>query len=170
MTPFLTFRTCLVMLYLLVLYYVYFLHHLWMTGILFDVNIYCIFFSICKLVNWVISYPLEHKDLKNLNFSHIFHMLIGLIRCLILLKIGHIYFQCLQTLASHLHLHNAESKFLDSHKHFVNLYHQTCQLEYSCEEFMKKKLKMNDNKKLYFQIDSGTSTDQIFALLDNVQR
>ena len=70
--------------------------------------------------------PSKHKDLKNLNFSHIFHMLIGLIRCLILLKIGHIYFPCLQTLASHLHLHNAESKFLDSHKHFVNLYHQTC--------------------------------------------
>ena len=41
-------------------------------------------------------------------------------------------------------------------------------MEYSCEEFMKKKLKMNDNKKLYFRIDSGTSTDQIFALLDNV--
>ena len=33
---------------------------------------------------------------------------------------------------------------------------------------MKKSSKMNDNKKLYFRIDSGTSTDQIFALLDNV--
>ena len=41
-------------------------------------------------------------------------------------------------------------------------------MEYSCEEFMKKSLKMNDNKKLYFRIDSGTSTDQISALLENV--
>ena len=40
MTSFLTFRTCLIMLCLLV----YFLDHSWMTSILFDVNMYCGFF------------------------------------------------------------------------------------------------------------------------------
>ena len=28
---------------------------------------------------------------------------------------------------------------------------------------------MNNNRKIYFHIDSGTSTDQTFALLDTVQ-
>ena len=28
---------------------------------------------------------------------------------------------------------------------------------------------MNKNRKIYFHVDSGTSTDQIFALLDTVQ-
>ena len=29
---------------------------------------------------------------------------------------------------------------------------------------------MNNNRKRYFHIDSGTSTEQIFALLDTAQR
>ena len=49
MTSLLILSICLVMLCLLK----YFLDHLWMTSILFDVKIYCIFFSISKLVNWI---------------------------------------------------------------------------------------------------------------------
>ena len=61
MTPLLTFNTCLVMLCLLV----HFLDHFWMTSILFDVDMYCRFFSVSKLVNWVISDPPVQKSLKN---------------------------------------------------------------------------------------------------------
>ena len=46
----------------------YFLDNLWMTNILFDVNMYCRLFSISKLVNWVISDPLVHKGVKNQKF------------------------------------------------------------------------------------------------------
>ena len=49
---------------------VYFLDHLWMTSILFDVNMYCRCLSISKLVNWVISDPLVHKDLIFTRYSH----------------------------------------------------------------------------------------------------
>ena len=82
MTLLLTFSTCLVMLCLLV----YFLDHLRMASILSDVNMHCIFFSISTLVNWVISDPLVHKGLKRRRFSHVVHMLVGLIMCLVLLK------------------------------------------------------------------------------------
>ena len=82
MTSLLTFNTCLVMLYLLV----YFLDYLRMTSILFDVNMYCRFFSASKLVNWVISDPLAHKGLKNLKFSLLIRMLVGFTMCLVLLK------------------------------------------------------------------------------------
>ena len=61
MTPLLTFNTCLVMLCLLV----HFLDHFWMTSISFDVNMYCRFFSVSKLVNWVISDSPVQKSLKN---------------------------------------------------------------------------------------------------------
>ena len=57
-----------------------------MTSILFDVDRYCRFFSIFKLVHWVISDLLVHKGLKNRKFSHIVHMLVGLIMRLVLLK------------------------------------------------------------------------------------
>ena len=82
MTSLLTFSTCLVMLFVLV----YFLDSLWMTSILFDVNKYCRFFSVSKLVNWVISDSLVHNGLKNRKFSHVVHMLVGLIISLVLLK------------------------------------------------------------------------------------
>ena len=78
----LIFSTCLAMLYLLV----YFLDHLWMTIGFYLMWMCCRFFSISKLVNWVISAPLVHKGLKNLKFSHIIHMLVGLVICLIFLK------------------------------------------------------------------------------------
>ena len=58
MTSLFTFGTCLVMLSFLV----YFHDHLWMASILFDVNMYCRFFSISKLVNWVISDALVHES------------------------------------------------------------------------------------------------------------
>ena len=125
MTSLCTCSTCLVMLCSLV----YFLDHLWMTSILFDANIYCRFFSISKLVNWVINGALVHKGLKNRKFSHIIHMLVGFIMCLVLLRnrtdgfpmftnpcILHDICICI----------NAECEFLHSHKHFVILIHQTC--------------------------------------------
>ena len=65
MTSWRTFGTCLVML----CFIVYFLDYLWMTSILFYVNIYRRFFSISKLVNWIISDHLVHKGLENQNFS-----------------------------------------------------------------------------------------------------
>ena len=46
----------------------YFLDNLWMTNILFDVNMYCRLFSTSKLVDWVISDPLVHKCVKNQKF------------------------------------------------------------------------------------------------------
>ena len=61
MTSLITFSVCLAVLSLLV----YFLDHLWMTSILFDVNICCRFFSISKLVSWVISDPVVHNGLNN---------------------------------------------------------------------------------------------------------
>ena len=70
MMSFLTVSACLVLLCLLV----YFLDHLWMTSILFDVNMYCRFFSIPKLVNYITSDPLVHKGFEELNiFSHSSH-------------------------------------------------------------------------------------------------
>ena len=51
---------------------------LWMTSILFDVNMYCRFFSMSKLVNWVINDPLVHNVLKNRKFSYVVHMLVDL--------------------------------------------------------------------------------------------
>ena len=122
MTSLLTFCTCLVMLCLLV----YFLDHLWMTSILFDVNMYCRFFSISKLVNWVISDPLEYNCLKNRKFSPVIHMLVDFIMCLVLLRnrtrLSYIY----QPFHNICICMNAECEFLDSHKHFVILIHQTC--------------------------------------------
>ena len=50
-----------------------------MTSILFDVNMYCIFLSISKLVNWVISDPLVHKGFKNRKFSIVIYMLVDFI-------------------------------------------------------------------------------------------
>ena len=82
MMSLLTFRTCLVMLCLLM----FSLDHLWMTSISFDVNMYCRLFSISKLVNWVISDLLVHKSLKNPKIFHIVHMLVGLIMYLVLSK------------------------------------------------------------------------------------
>ena len=66
MTSLLTFGTCLMMLYLLV----HFLDFLWMTSILFDVNMYCRFFSISKLVNWVIIDLVVHKHIVRLAIWH----------------------------------------------------------------------------------------------------
>ena len=123
MTSLLNFSTCLVMLFLLV----YLLDYLWMTSILFDKNIYCRFFSISRLVNWVISDPLVHKGLKKQKSSHIVHILVGLIIGLLLLKKEHMVFLCLLTLHIFTYI-NAECKFLDSHEHFVILINQTCQL------------------------------------------
>ena len=74
MKSLLTFSTCLVMLCLLV----YFVDYFRMTSILFDVNKYCRF-SMHRLVNWVIIYPLVHRDLKNLKVSCEVHMLVDLI-------------------------------------------------------------------------------------------
>ena len=65
---------------------VYFLDYLRMTSILFDVNMYCKFFPISKLVNWVISDPLVHKGLKNRKFSLVIRMLVVFIMCLVLLR------------------------------------------------------------------------------------
>ena len=78
----LTISTCLVMLGLLV----YFHDHLWVTKILFVVNIYCRFFSISRIVNWVISNPLIYNGFKNRKFSHVVHLHVGLIMCLVLFK------------------------------------------------------------------------------------
>ena len=76
-----------------------------MTNILFDVNIYCRFFSISKLANWVISGLLVHKGLKNQKFSHVVHLLVGLILCLVLIKIEHMAILCLLKVPKHLYLH-----------------------------------------------------------------
>ena len=100
MTPLLTFNTCLVMLCLLV----HFLDHFWMTSILFDVNMYRRFFSISKLVNWVISDPPVQKSLKNQKFSHVVHFLVSLIMCLALLK-NRTHDFSMFTLPKHLYLH-----------------------------------------------------------------
>ena len=54
-----------------------------MTGILFDMNMYCRFFSTSKLVNWNISDPLLHKSLKNQKLSLVIHMLVDFM-CLVL--------------------------------------------------------------------------------------
>ena len=56
----------------------YFFDHLRVTSILFDVNMYQIFF-ISKLVNWAINDPLVHKGLKSQKFSHAIHVLVALI-------------------------------------------------------------------------------------------
>ena len=63
-----------------------FLGHLCMTSILFDVKMYCRFFSLPKLINWFISDPLVQKGLKNRKFSHVVQMVVGLIMCLVFLK------------------------------------------------------------------------------------
>ena len=68
------------------------------------------------------SDSLVHEGLKNLKFSQIVHMLVGLIMYSVL-KIEHMAFLCLLTLCIYI---NAECEFLDSHKHFVILIHQTC--------------------------------------------
>ena len=60
MTSLLTFSTRLIMI-------CYFLDHLRMTSILFDVNKYCRNFSISKLVSWVISDPMVNKGLNSRN-------------------------------------------------------------------------------------------------------
>ena len=57
MTSLLTFSTFSIMLFLLV----HFLNPLWMTSILFDLNMYYRFSFISKLINWVISDPTVHK-------------------------------------------------------------------------------------------------------------
>ena len=75
-----------------------------MTCILFDVNIYCRYFSIPKLINWVIGDLLVHKGLKNRIFSHVVHMLVSLIMCLAFLKNRAQGFPMLLTLAQHLSL------------------------------------------------------------------
>ena len=75
-----------------------FLDHLLMTNILFDVNMYGRFFSISKLVNWVISDALLHEGLDSLKFSQALHMIVSLIMCLVLLKIEHKVFLSLLTL------------------------------------------------------------------------
>ena len=81
-TSLLTFRTCLIMLCLLV----YFRDHMWIATILFDVNMYCRFFSNIKLINWIISDPLVHKGFKNRKFSLVVHMLLDFFMCLVLLR------------------------------------------------------------------------------------
>ena len=55
-----------------------------MTSILFDVNMYCRFFSISKLANWVTSDPMVHKGLKNRKFSIATHMLVDIMRLVLL--------------------------------------------------------------------------------------
>ena len=65
---------------------VYFLDHLRMTSILFDLNMYCRFFSVSELVNWIISDPLVHKGLKNRKISLSIYMFVDFIMCLVLLK------------------------------------------------------------------------------------
>ena len=84
MQPLLIFFTCLVMLCLVV----YFLGHFWMTSILLDVNMYCRFFPIFELLNWVINNPLvlKIKVWRIENFFHVSHMRVGLIPCLVFFK------------------------------------------------------------------------------------
>ena len=113
--------TCSAMLCLLV----YFLDHLWMIRILFDVNKYCRFFSISKLVNCFTSDSLvKVKKIKDW---------IGFIICLVLLKNGtHGFSIFLSLYIMYILVHiiyiyiNTECKFLDFYKHFV--IHQMCQL------------------------------------------
>ena len=80
MMPLIPFSTCLPMLCSLA----YFLDHLWLTSILFDVNMNCRFCSISKLVNWVFSDPLVKNGLKNRKFSDAVHMLVYLNMCLVM--------------------------------------------------------------------------------------
>ena len=50
-----------------------------MASILFDVIMYCRFFSISKLVNSVISEPMVDKGLKNQKNFHVVRLFIGLV-------------------------------------------------------------------------------------------
>ena len=118
MTSLLTFNKCLIILSLLV----YFLGYLWMTSSLFDMNMYCKFFSISKLINWVISDPLVYKDLKNSKFFHVVHMVVGLIMCLVLLKNRTHGFSMFTDPLHYICFYlSTECEFLDSHKYFVVL-------------------------------------------------
>ena len=56
-----------------------YIYHLWMASILFDVIMYCRFFSISKLVNSVISEPMVDKGLKNQKNFHVVRLFIGLV-------------------------------------------------------------------------------------------
>ena len=127
MMSLLTFSTCLVILCSLV----YFLDYLWMASILFDVNTYWRFFSISKLVNWVINDPLIHKDLKNQILSNVVHMLLGLFMWLIFFKNRthgfSIFFNSSITFAF-IQMLNVKYEFLDSPNHFLILIHQTCSM------------------------------------------
>ena len=82
MTSLLTFTTCLAVVCLLV----YLLDHLRMTSILFQINMYCRFLSISRLVNWVISDRLVHKGLKNQKIVIVIDMLVDFIMRLVLLR------------------------------------------------------------------------------------
>ena len=50
-----------------------------MASILFDVIMYCRFFSISKLVNSVISEPMVDNGLKNQKNFHVVRLFIGLV-------------------------------------------------------------------------------------------
>ena len=56
-----------------------YIYHLWMASILFDVIMYCRFFSISKLVNCVISDPMVDNALKNQKNFHVVRLFIGLV-------------------------------------------------------------------------------------------
>ena len=61
-------------------------YHLRMTSILFQINMYCRFLSISRLVNWVISDRLVHKGLKNQKIVIVIDMLVDFIMRLVLLR------------------------------------------------------------------------------------
>ena len=56
-----------------------YIYHLWMASILFDVIMYCRFFSISKLVNSVISEPMVDNGLKNQKNFRVVRLFIGLV-------------------------------------------------------------------------------------------
>ena len=123
MTSLLTFTTCLVVLCLLV----YVLDLLWLTTILFDVNKHCRFFSISKLVNWIINDPLVHKGLKNQKLATVIHMLVDFIMRLVLLRnrtLGFLMFASLCITFVFTWMLNVS--LWNSYKHFAILIHQTC--------------------------------------------
>ena len=123
MRSLLTFSTCLIMLCL----FIYFFNHLWITGISFDVNMYCRLFSISELVNRVISDPLVHKALKNGKLSLVIHMLVDFIMCLNLLtNRTHVFPLFTNPLRNICICINSEFEFWDPDKHFVMLNHETC--------------------------------------------
>ena len=52
---------------------------LYLSFVLFDVIMYCRFFSISKLVNSVISEPMVDNGLKNQKNFHVVRLFIGLV-------------------------------------------------------------------------------------------